>query len=477
MSILGKKCPNCGAFALGRQRFCGSCGCDLFAWETQNNAPNIENISPVRMKETEWKDETPRPTETARNVKKEPSLPTETVKITKPESSTPTETVRNVKKEAAAPTETVRSKNKEAAASTKSVQRAKKESSAPTETVRNVRIEPTDPTEEENTPFWKRMDKKQLIEILCAVAAGIIILIAAIAIIVRMTQPAAPKVSDETESLSTVHTIEAGSEHTLTPSPSPTPTVTPVPTAPPAASTLTPAATPGAVISEVSGYVYALADGLEVLSGPGRQYDVIATVEWGQKLLRTGVLDGWTRVEIDGREGYVPHDGITMEEPEPTPLPVLDFEVDDTDDTVVIDSGANLRIGPGSEYPVYDYAGAGQEFHRTGTIYGWSQVEYDGRKVYVWNDLLRSDSEEEETEDSNGGEEPTPTPAPAPAESYSGTVTLRMNANVRTGPGTEYDVIGLADGGSTLEASELVNGWYKVSFMGQTGYVLASLTE
>ena len=405
MSILGRKCPQCGALVLGQMRFCGRCGCDIDAQEIRR--ADVEKLRPVRQTAPTWSDETPRPTETARVFE---------------ESR-------------------------------------------------------TDRTSE-------RMSRKDIIKLACVIAAALIIIIAAIILIVRMNTKTAPPVSEASTPSDTVHTIDAG-DGLAAVTPVPTPEATVRPTAPPVAATLPPA-TPGFIVSDVSGYVYALPAALEIRSGPGMEYDVIATVAQGTALTRTGVLDGWTRVMIEGREGYVPHDQISMEpEPTPTPTPlVLDFEVDDMDDYIVIDTGANLRIGPGTEYDVVDYAGAGAELHRTGVIDGWSQVEYDGGSVYVFNELLRSDETpapddaEQPQEPEQEPEQETEQEIEAPTENTSeSTITLRLNANIRTGPGTEYDIIGLADGGSTLQASELVNGWYKVDFLGQTGYVLASLAE
>lgn len=316
------------------------------------------------------------------------------------------------------------------------------------------------------------MRRGDIVKLAAAVAAALVIIVIAIVLIVRMNRTApAPEVSEPVEE---IHVIAAEESVAATPEPTPTASPTPTPTPPPA--TAAPTATPGLSISEVSGSVYALPAALEIRSGPGIEYDAIATVPYGAELTRTGLLDGWTQVDLQGREGYVPNGQISMQKPEPTPTPtplVIDIEVD-LDDIVVVDTGANLRLGPGTEYDVVTTAGAGRELHRTGTIGGWSQVEFDGYKVYVYTELLRSDDEPEVTAT------PAPEVTAVPEESgaaVSGTVTMRMNANVRTGPGTEYDSLGLAMGGDVLEVTGQENGWYRVIFQGQTGYVLASLAQ
>lgn len=49
--------------------------------------------------------------------------------------------------------------------------------------------------------------------------------------------------------------------------------------------------------------------------------------------------------------------------------------------------------------------------------------------------------------------------------------------NIRSGPGTGYDIIGQVEEGDVLEAVEESNGWYRVRFQGKTGWIAGWLVE
>ena len=424
MSKLSTRCPRCDALVFGGMRYCGKCGWDMnepYWKESTEEAPSGNAVRPTETARIE----TPKPTETARVV-------------------TPSDSGH----------------------------------------IRYREYEEYGDRREKTTPidkaleFFARMSRGDRIKLIAAAAAALVIIIAAICLIAQMNRrPQEPAISEPIE---TMHTIEAP---TPTPTLTPAPTFTPPPTLPP--STAAPTATPGWDVSEVSGVIYAATDGVKIYAGPGTEYEIIATVYRGDELTRTGVLDGWTRIEIDGEEGYIAHGDVSMTKPEPTPTPtplVPDFEVEERDDMVTVDTGANLRLGPGTEYVVVDTAGGGAQLHRTGVVGAWSQVEYDGYRVYVYTELLRGE-EPTPTPERTAPPEPTPTPTDAPAPvtpddgEEGGTITMYQNAQVRSGPGTEYASIGIAVGGMTYESSGKTGDWYIISFNGQTGYVYEGLVE
>jgi len=78
--------------------------------------------------------------------------------------------------------------------------------------------------------------------------------------------------------------------------------------------------------------------------------------------------------------------------------------------------------------------------------------------------------------------EPTTTPAPQPTQApLTATTPLFASANflvnVRSGPGTQYTILGKARSGDALDITgQLADGtWLRVNFNGQEGWVLASL--
>ena len=63
----------------------------------------------------------------------------------------------------------------------------------------------------------------------------------------------------------------------------------------------------------------------------------------------------------------------------------------------------------------------------------------------------------------------TTTTAPSVAGYYVTTDAL----NMRSGPGTEYEVLGVLEAGKAVEVLGAEGGWYRISLMGQTAYISA----
>ncbi|WP_028401780.1 3D domain-containing protein [Ectobacillus panaciterrae] len=117
--------------------------------------------------------------------------------------------------------------------------------------------------------------------------------------------------------------------------------------------------------------------------------------------------------------------------------------------TVVNTNTLNVRQAPTTSSAVIGKVTNGQELNVTNRQNGWLQINYNGKTAYVSSQYTK------ETGSSSG-------------TYYVNTSSL----NVRSGAGTNYGVIGkLSNGQAVSVASDLGNGWYKISYNGQTGYV------
>lgn len=211
---------------------------------------------------------------------------------------------------------------------------------------------------------------------------------------------------------------------------------------------------PDPIISDASGNVVVKKDA-NLRKGPGTEHDVVKTVDANTELERTGESDnGWTRVKVDGEELYISSSLIEEK-----------VSVTERIGTVVLTGDANLRKGPGTEYDVIATEEKGTELERTGETWNsWVRVKYNGEDAYIHSSLL------ELKDDSSAADEPE-------VEEKSGTVTVTEGANVRKGPGTDYDKIGLAYVGTELKVTGKSGDWYEVEFEGQTGYIASSLVK
>ena len=85
---------------------------------------------------------------------------------------------------------------------------------------------------------------------------------------------------------------------------------------------------------------------------------------------------------------------------------------------------------------------------------GWTKVVYEGGDGYIKSDYLQFEE--------NVAEQET-----------IGTITATTNLNVRAAASADAERLGLLSGGSSLDLFAVENGWCKVNYNGQVGYVKA----
>ena len=112
--------------------------------------------------------------------------------------------------------------------------------------------------------------------------------------------------------------------------------------------------------------------------------------------------------------------------------------------------GANIRSGPSTSSPVLGAAGHGTKV--TGSLSGgWVKLS-DGRGWVSASTLTTQD--------------PSPAPAPKPdppAAASTYVVTATAGANIRSGPSTAYQVVGVATHGTRVSGQISTNGWLKLA--------------
>lgn len=257
----------------------------------------------------------------------------------------------------------------------------------------------------------------------------------------------------------------------------------------------------GQELTVVSDTVYAADSGVSLRTGPGTSYPVSQTLSRGTELQRTGVIGGWSLVQYGDGEYYVSSALLSLENPldgeeaSAVPSSVEDTDVESKQDTITVASDANLRSGPGTDYDIKGTVKTGAVLQRTGEVNGWSRVLYNGEEVYISNKLIKSApaaatatsaptqtpaaTAPAATQAPTPTETPAATQAPAPIEDSTdssdkdlGTIKVTRAVNVRSGPGTDYSILGTAKVGDSFTVSSFIAPkWYQVTYNGQTGYI------
>ena len=140
------------------------------------------------------------------------------------------------------------------------------------------------------------------------------------------------------------------------------------------------------------------------------------------------------------------------------------------EEAVITGSDVNFRSGPGTDYAIIDCLPKGAVVTVEDRSNGeWYSVTYNGQTGFIYASYLSI------------AEAPAPTPDPAPAASPeepaavsngSGTINA-MYVRFRSGPGTDYSILGEYNTGASVEVTGAIDGWYAVVINGTAGYVYA----
>ena len=181
---------------------------------------------------------------------------------------------------------------------------------------------------------------------------------------------------------------------------------------------------------------------------------------------------GWSKVRVNEFEGFIRSDFLTI----PSGGSVT-FKTTD---------GINMRAEPSTKSDRVRGISAGVNVevltHDPDPKDGWSKISYEGSEGYVKSEYLTLAALASQSSSENGGSsgnsgssggsnDKVTTSAPAPT-------TLRTNtaARMRSGPGTDKEVVKVLGLGTSVEVVEQSkNGWTKVKHGGSTGYIRSDL--
>lgn len=201
---------------------------------------------------------------------------------------------------------------------------------------------------------------------------------------------------------------------------------------------------------------YVIADeDTTVRKGPSTSYSTLGTLEEGEVVVKVGTAGVWTKIIFDDVYGYVR---------------TADISSYDDDELIIIDNGSssgttmavtanvNVRTGPGTNYSKIGELSKGDKVTKVGATGNWTIINWGSAgTAYVSSSYLTASS------GSSGSTTTTGT-----------TMVATANVNVRSGPGTNYSVLGFLTKGTTISKTGTYGNWTKVVYSGSTAYVYSS---
>jgi GH25 family lysozyme M1 (1,4-beta-N-acetylmuramidase) len=207
-------------------------------------------------------------------------------------------------------------------------------------------------------------------------------------------------------------------------------------------------------------------------SGAGSDFDVVAVLENGTVIKRTGIGEnGWSKLKYNGQTVYAITSYLTTDlksKPKPKPDVVDGNTFTATKDSVTAKQEVNLRLSPTTTAEIVGTLKNGTVLQRTATSNkGWSRLIYEGKTVYAITSYLTTDLSYKPPVDDGIKTE---------FQTVKEQVTAKTETNLRTLPSvTDSQVVYTLKNGEYVTRTGIsANGWSRLEYNGQTVYAVSS---
>lgn len=212
------------------------------------------------------------------------------------------------------------------------------------------------------------------------------------------------------------------------------------------------------------------ADVLRVRTEPNSSSSVMGRVYEGQKLQVIGEENGWYKINLNGKTGYVSSEFVSGGSTS-SGSSNNDTTIQSASGNYTVNvSSLRVRTGPSTSHTVLGSLHKGQVVQVVGEVQDWFKINYAGQTAYISKDYVtKGGSNSNVGQDNQQGQNNNNNDLTIQSD---GTYVVNATSlRVRTGPASYHSVIGGVLNGTTLNVIGVENGWYKINHNGQTGYV------
>ncbi|MBS4212409.1 SH3 domain-containing protein [Neobacillus rhizophilus] len=209
-------------------------------------------------------------------------------------------------------------------------------------------------------------------------------------------------------------------------------------------------------------YVNIVSGSLNMRSGASTSDSIIAKLTKGTEVKFFSATNGWAKIEVNGKTGYVssaylvdkPSESSSVTAPAPQPAATK---------YVNIESGSlNMRSGTSTSDSIIAKLSKGTEVKFFSVTNGWAKIEVNGKSGYVSSAYLADKSSESSS---------VPTPAPQSAATKYVNIDSASKLNVRKSPSSGSAILTKLTNETEVTVYSEENGWAKIMVNGQEGYV------
>ncbi|MDA1639782.1 SH3 domain-containing protein [Bacillus cereus group sp. MYBK29-1] len=203
------------------------------------------------------------------------------------------------------------------------------------------------------------------------------------------------------------------------------------------------------------------ADVLHVRAGSSTSHDIISRVYNGQSLNVIGEENGWYKININGKTGFVSGEFVSKNGASNSNVSTTGGKNKVTADVL------RVRTAPNTSSSVSGRVYEGQTLNVIGQENGWVKINHNGQVGYVSGEFVSGVSANTGSSNNNTNNNNQESVKPA-----SGNYTVNVSSlRVRTGPSTSHTTVGSVTKGQVVQVVGEVQDWFKINYAGQTAYV------
>lgn len=200
---------------------------------------------------------------------------------------------------------------------------------------------------------------------------------------------------------------------------------------------------------------------LHVRAGSSTSHDIISRVYNGQSLNVIGEENGWFKININGKTGFVSGEFVSKNGASNSNVSTTGGNNKVTADVL------RVRTAPNTSSSVSGRVYEGQALNVIGQENGWVKINHNGQVGYVSSEFVSGVSSNAGSSNNNTNNNNQESVKPA-----SGNYTVNVSSlRVRTGPSTSHTTVASVTKGQVVQVVGEVQDWFKINYAGQTAYV------
>ncbi|QWI30293.1 SH3 domain-containing protein [Bacillus toyonensis] len=203
------------------------------------------------------------------------------------------------------------------------------------------------------------------------------------------------------------------------------------------------------------------ATSLRVRSAANTSSSVLGNLKNGEKVTVLGKVNGWAKINYQGKEGYVSLEFVKLEAGKQEEKPAENITNGTQEVGTINATSLRVRSAANTSSSVLGNLKNGEKVTVLGKANGWAKISYQGKEGYVSLEFVKLEA---------GKQEEKPAENITNGTQEVGTINA-TSLRVRSAANTSSSVLGNLKNGEKVTVLGKANGWAKISYQGKEGYV------